>query len=132
MMIPVPPAKALLVNPEALPVGELAVLVLDELGVLLDLLLEPQAVSTAAAITAAATRLAVDARARRGFFKREDFMGGSAPFGGEGRVSGTCTRNEGRSYPRHSPRLWPGCERRLGEAPASPTESADRNVEIRN
>jgi hypothetical protein len=84
-MIPVPPAKALLVNPEALPVGELAVLVLDELEVLLDLLLEPQAVSTAAAITAAATRLAVHARARRGSFKREDVMVGSAPFGGEGK-----------------------------------------------
>jgi mannose-1-phosphate guanylyltransferase len=75
MIIPVPPAKAVLVNPEALPVVELAVLlVVDEVAVLLDLLLEPQAVNTAPAITAAATRPAVDARARCGAFKRDGFI----------------------------------------------------------
>jgi hypothetical protein len=78
MMIPVPPAKAVLVNPEALPVVGLAVLlVVDELAVLLDLLLEPQAVSTAPAITAAATRPAVDARARCAAFKRDGLIVGS-------------------------------------------------------
>jgi hypothetical protein len=80
MMIPVPPANAVLVNPEALPVVELAVLlVVDELAVLLDLLLEPQAVSTALAITAAARRLAVDARARCGAFKRDGLIAGNRP-----------------------------------------------------
>jgi hypothetical protein len=79
----VPEAKAALLNPETLPVTEPAVvlvleLVLDELAVLLDLLLEPQPVSTAAAITAAATRLAVDDRVRRGSFKRDDVIVGSA------------------------------------------------------
>jgi hypothetical protein len=79
ILIGVPEANAVLLNPEVLPAVELAVLlVLDELAVLLDLLLEPQPVSTAAAITAAATRLAVDARARRGSFKLEDVMVGSA------------------------------------------------------
>jgi hypothetical protein len=48
--------------------------VLDELAVLLDLLLEPQPVRTAAAITAAATRLAVDAHARRGDLEVDDLM----------------------------------------------------------
>ncbi|MBV9838728.1 MAG: hypothetical protein JO156_11435 [Solirubrobacterales bacterium] len=67
ILIGVPEARAVLVKPEALPVGELAVLdelgvldELDELAALLDLLLEPQPVSMAAAITAAAARLAVD------------------------------------------------------------------------
>lgn len=79
ILIGVPEANAVLLNPEALLVVELAVLlVLDELAVLLDLLLEPQPVSTAAAITAAATRLAVDARARRGSFQLEDVMVRSA------------------------------------------------------
>ena len=78
ILIGVPPAKAVLLNPEAFPVVELAVpVVLDELAVLLDLLLEPQAVKTAPAITAAAARLAVDARARRGAFKRDGLIVGS-------------------------------------------------------
>jgi hypothetical protein len=88
ILIGVPEAKAALLNPEALPVVELAVLlVLDALAVLLaldelavlDLLLEPQPVSRAAATTAAATRLAVDARAPRGAIKRDDLMVGSRP-----------------------------------------------------
>jgi hypothetical protein len=87
ILIGVPEDKAVLLNPEALPVGELAVLLvlgelaelvaLGELAVLLDLLLEPQPVSTAAANTAAAARLAVDARARRGTFKRDNLTVGS-------------------------------------------------------
>lgn len=68
ILIGVPEASAVLLNPEALPVVGLAVLlVLDGLAVLLDLLLEPQPASTAAATAAAATTLAVDARARPGF-----------------------------------------------------------------
>ena len=87
ILIGVPAANAVVLNPEALPVVELAVLlvldelaallVLDELAVLLDLLLEPQPVTTAAAITAAATRLAVDTRECCGSFKLEDVMVGS-------------------------------------------------------
>jgi hypothetical protein len=83
----VPEAKAVLLNPEALPVAELAVLlVLDELAVPLvpaelavplDLLLEPQPVSIAAAIIAPTARLAVDVRARRGAFERAGLMVGS-------------------------------------------------------
>jgi hypothetical protein len=83
----VPEAKAVLLNPEALPVVELAVLLvldelavplaLDELAVLLDLLLEPQPASMAAATIAPTARLAVDARARRGAFRRDDLMAGS-------------------------------------------------------
>lgn len=84
IMIGVIEAKALLVNPEALPVGELvvlpvldelvALLVLDELTALLDELPEPQPVSAAAAINAAAATLAVDSRAPRGAFKRDGPM----------------------------------------------------------
>jgi hypothetical protein len=86
ILIGVPEAKAVLLNPEALPVVELAVLVLeeraallvpDELAVLLDLLLEPQPVSVAAAITAAATMLAVDARLPSGAFNLDDLTVGS-------------------------------------------------------
>lgn len=75
IMIGVIEARALLVNPGALPVGELVVLVLDELAALLVLdelaallveLPEPQPVSAAAAINAATARLTVDARAWRG------------------------------------------------------------------
>jgi hypothetical protein len=82
ILIGVPEAKAVLLNPEALLVVELALLlVLDELAVplavLLDLLLEPQPASMAAATTAPTARLAVDARARRGAFKRDDLMAGS-------------------------------------------------------
>lgn len=78
-LIGVPEARAVLLNPDALPVVELAVLlVLEELAaplvwaelpVLLDLLLEPQPVSMAAAIIAPTARLAADGRARRGAFK---------------------------------------------------------------
>jgi hypothetical protein len=76
MVIPVPPAKAVVVNPEAVPAVERVVSVVpDEVVALLGLLLEPQAVTTAPAITAAATRLAVDARARRGAFKRDLMVG---------------------------------------------------------
>ena len=84
MRIPVPAANALGVNPEAVvelavPVDELAVLLVpDGLAVLLDLLLEPQAVSTAPASTAADTRRAVDASARRGALKRDGLMVKSA------------------------------------------------------
>jgi hypothetical protein len=104
MMTGVPEAKAELVNPEALPVGELAVLlvlaelaallVLAELAAVLDLLLEPQPVSRATAITAAA-RLAVDARARRGAFKRDGLMiaSGLADMSGPARATaGESTR----------------------------------------
>ena len=76
--IGVPEANAVLLNPEALPAVEVAVLlVLDELALPLEVLLEPQPASTAAAITAALTRLAVDGRARRGDAKRRGFVVGS-------------------------------------------------------
>ena len=106
-MIGVPEAKAVLVNPEVLPVVELAVLVLDELEVLLDLLLEPQAVSTAPAITTAVTRLAVDVRERRGAFKRDGLMVESG-------LADACPRNRERIYPRHRTYLSPTRECGLG------------------
>jgi hypothetical protein len=78
IVIAVPEDKAVLVNTEALPVVELAaLLVLGEEVVLLGLSVEPQPVSTTAAITAPATKLAVDARAPRGAFKLVDLMLGS-------------------------------------------------------
>ena len=88
ILIGVPEANAVVLNPGALAVVELAVVfVLDELAVLLDLLLEPHPVSTAA-ITAAATRVAVDGRGHRGSLENEDVMGRINAFGREGRVSG--------------------------------------------
>src|SRR5579859_6601910 len=108
ILIGVPEDNAVLLKPLALPVDELAVLlvldglalllVLDEPAVLLDLLPEPQPVSTAAAIAAAARRLPVDARARRGFFKLEDVMVGSAlsegRSGKNGRAAARATEGE--------------------------------------
>lgn len=87
-MIGVVAASALLVNPEAPPVGEpvvlpvldglAALLVLDELAALLDEPPEPQLVNTTAAITAPAARLTVDTRQRRGALKWDGPMIGSA------------------------------------------------------
>jgi hypothetical protein len=122
ILIGVPEDKAVLLNPEALPVLELAVLlvlgelavllVLDELATLL-VLDDPQPVSTAAAITATATKLAVDARAPRGALRRGISRSDQDSQTSRQNARDAHAQRPVRIYPCPSTHLSPPRERRL-------------------